>query len=124
MSDPEAVPRAEAALTKSIELSPCYPAYANLGILYSQEKRYQESAGGTEKALALNDKNYRVWETLAIAYERLNQKGKAVAARERELALVEADAKVQPKDGELQSYLGLLYAQKGLHDEADPHLQT
>jgi serine/threonine-protein kinase len=124
MSDPKVIPQAEAALTKSIELSPSYPAYANLGILYGQEKRYQESAVTTEKALKLNDKNYRVWENLAVAYERLNQKAKAADAREHELALVEADAKIQPKDGELQSYLGLLYAKKGLHDEADRHLQT
>jgi serine/threonine-protein kinase len=124
MSDPKVIPQAEAALEKSIQLSPSYPAYANLGILYGQEKRYQESATTTVKALQLNDKNYRVWENLAVAYERLNQKDKAASAREHELALVEANAKVQPKDGELQSYLGLLYAQKGLHDEADRHLQT
>ena len=124
MSDPKVIPQAEAALKKSIELSPTYAAYANLGILYSQEKRYVESAAITEKALALNDKNYRVWENLAVAYERLNQKDKAAAARERELILVEADSKTQPKDGELQSYLGLLYAQKRMPDEAGRHLQT
>lgn len=124
MSDPKVIPEAEAALKKSIQLAPSYPAYANLGLVYSQEKRYQDSAAATEKALQLNDKNYRVWENLAVAYERLDQKDKAAAAREHELALVEADAKVQSKDGELQSYLGLLYAQKGLRDEADRHLQT
>jgi serine/threonine-protein kinase len=124
MSDPKVISQAEAALKKSIELSPTYAAYANLGILYSQEKRYVESAAITEKALALNDKNYRVWENLAVAYERLNQKDKAAAARERELILVEADSKTQPKDGELQSYLGLLYAQKHMPDEAGRHLQT
>jgi eukaryotic-like serine/threonine-protein kinase len=124
MSDPKVIPQAEAALTKSIQLSPSYPAFANLGLLYSQEKRYQESVAATEKALQLNDKNYRVWENLAVAYERLNQKDKAANAREHELALLAANAKVQPKDAELQSYLGLLYAQKGLEDEADRHLQT
>lgn len=124
MSDPKVIPQAEAALKKSIELSPSYAAYANLGLLYSQEKRYPESAALTEKALLLNDKNYRVWENLAVAYERLNQNDKAAAARERELALVEADSKTQPKDGELQSYLGLLYAKKRLPDEAARHLQT
>jgi serine/threonine-protein kinase len=124
MSDPKVIPQAEAALEKSIQLAPSYPAFANLGLLYSHEKRYQDSAAATEKALQLNDKNYRVWENLAVAYERLNQKDKAAAARDHELALVEADAKVQSKDGELQSYLGLLYAQKGLRDEADRHLQT
>lgn len=124
MSDPKLIPQTEAALERSIQLAPSYPAYANLGLLYSHEKRYQDSAAATEKALQLNDKNYRVWENLAVAYERLNQRDKAAAAREHELALVEADAKVQPKDSELQSYLGLLYAQKGLPEEADRHLQT
>ena len=124
ISDPKVIPQAEAALKKSIDLSPSYAAYANLGLLYSQEKRYTESAALTEKALALNDKNYRVWENLAVAYERLNQPEKAATARERELALVEAAAKTSPKDGELQSYLGLLYAKKRMPEEADRHLQT
>jgi len=124
MSKPEVIPQAEAALEKSIQLAPSYPAYANLGILYGQEKRYQESAATTEKALQLNDKNYRVWENLAVSYDRLGQTDKAAAARTRELALVEAEARVEPKDGQLQSYLGLLCAQKGLHDQAEQHLQT
>ena len=124
MSDPKVIPQAEAALKRSIALSPSYAAYADLGLLYSQEKRYPETAAITEKALALNDKNYRVWENLAVAYERLNERDKAAAARDRELALVEASSKTQPKDGELQSYLGLLYAQKHLPDEAERHLQT
>jgi serine/threonine protein kinase/tetratricopeptide (TPR) repeat protein len=124
MSDAKMAPLAEAALRKSIELSPSYAAYANLGMLYSQEKRYPESAAMTEKALALNDKNYEVWENLAVAYERLQQTDKAAAARARELALVQADARTQPKNGELQSYLGLLYAKKHLPQEAVAHLQT
>jgi eukaryotic-like serine/threonine-protein kinase len=124
MSDPKVIPDAEAALQKSIQLAPSYAAYANLGILFSQEKRYPESVAATENALRLNDKNYRVWENLAISRERLGQKDKAANARERELALVEAEVKVRPKDAEMQSYLGLLYAQKGQGDEADRHLQT
>jgi serine/threonine-protein kinase len=124
MSDSKVIPQAEAALRKSIELSPSYPAYANLGILYSQEKRYQESADATGKALQLNDKNYRVWENLAVAYERLNEMGKASDARERELTLVKETTEAQPKDGEVQSYLGLLYAKKGMRDDASRHLQA
>jgi serine/threonine protein kinase/Flp pilus assembly protein TadD len=124
MSDPKVVPQAEAALEKSIQLAPSYPAYANLGMLYGREKRYQESASATEKALQLNDKNYRVWENLAVAYDRLGQKDKAASARDRELALVQEEAKVQPKDGQLQSFIGLLYAQKSVSSEADRHLHT
>ncbi|HEY7616579.1 MAG TPA: tetratricopeptide repeat protein, partial [Terriglobales bacterium] len=124
MSDPKSVPQAEAALKKSIELSPSYAAYANLGMLLSQQKRHAEAAAMTEKALQLNDKNYRVWENLAIAYEWLNQKEKAAAARERELILVEALVQFKPKDGELQSYLGLLYGQKKMRNEALRHMQA
>lgn len=124
MGDAKVTPQAEAALEKSIQLAPSYPAYANLGMLYEQQKRYQDAASVTEKALQLNEKNYRVWENLAIAYEGLGQKDKAAGARDHELALVKAEAVVQPKDGELQSYLGLLYAQKGLSQEADRHLET
>ena len=39
------LPLAEQALKKSIALSPGYPAYANLGLLYMQEKRYPSGGG-------------------------------------------------------------------------------
>src|SRR5262249_33509763 len=94
--DPKLRPLAEAALKKSIELSPSYPAYANLGILYAQEKRYSLAAEATEKALQLNNKNYLVWGNLVIAYEWLNQTDKAAAARERQFTLIEANLKVKP----------------------------
>jgi serine/threonine protein kinase/tetratricopeptide (TPR) repeat protein len=81
-------PAAEQALRKSIELSPSYAAYANLGILYMQEKRYEESAQMSEKALQQNDKDYVVWDNLAGAYEWLKIKDKAPQARARELELV------------------------------------
>ena len=59
--------QAEQALRKSIALSPSYPAYANLGLLYMHEKRYSESAGATEQALKLNGNNYLVWNNLMLA---------------------------------------------------------
>lgn len=124
MSDPKTVPLAEAALQKSIELSPSYAAYTNLGILYSQQGRFAESAAMTEKALQLNDKNYEVWENLALAYERLKEADKAAAARERELLLVEERLKDKPDDAELQSFLGLLFGEKKLPDRAMKHVQA
>ena len=124
MGDPKMVPLAEAALKKSIELSPSYAAYANLGLLYSHQNRLAESAAMTEKALQLNDKNYQVWEDLALAYERLNEKDKAAAARDRELLLVEERLKAKPASAELQSFLGLLYGEKNSPDQAMPHIQA
>ena len=124
MSDPKAVPLAEAALKKSIELSPSYAAYANLGLLYGQQNRYAESAATMEKALQLNDKNSQVWENLAVAYERLNQKDKAAAARERELLLVEEQLKAKPTNAILQSDLALLYGEKQSREQAMVHMQA
>ena len=118
MGDPKVLPDAENALKKSIELSPSYPAYANLGYLYLAEKRYAESAASTEKALQLNDKNFQVWANLALAYGWLKQNDKAAAARERELKLVEETAKVQAQNPKIQSALAILYAQKMLREKA------
>ncbi len=78
---------AEQALKKSIELSPSYPAYTNLGNLYMIEQRYAESAALMENALKLNDHDYVVWSNLVLAYEWLNNKDKAEAARRRMLTI-------------------------------------
>jgi len=118
MGDPKVLPEAENALKKSIELSPSYPAYANLGNLYLREKRYEESAAMTGKALEINDKNFQVWANLALAYGWLKQNDKAAAARERELKLVEETARVQAQNPRVQAALAILYAQKKLRDKA------
>lgn len=124
MGNPKVLPEAENVLKKSIELSPSYPAYANLGFLYLTEKRYAESAAMTEKALQLNDKNFQVWANLALAYGWLKQNDKAAAARERELKLVEETAKVQAQNPRIQSALAILYAQRKLRDKALTRIQA
>ena len=103
-------PAAESALKKSIELGPTYPAYANLGYLYSLEGRYQDAAEMTEKALQLNDKNYAVWRNLGDFYLWLRDEKKAAYARMRELELVTKEAELRPQDAELASELATLYA--------------
>ena len=115
---------AEQALKKSIELSPSYPAYANLGNLYIIEQRYAESAAETEKALKLNDHDYAVWSNLVLAYEWLNEKEKAEAARQREVTLLEQEVKMKPQDAETQAALAALNAHYGLSSQAESRIQT
>jgi serine/threonine protein kinase/tetratricopeptide (TPR) repeat protein len=122
--DPKDLPAAEAALKKSISLSPSYQAYANLGFLYFDEKRYAESVAITQKALQINDKDYLVWANLTNAYQALNQKSDAAAAREHAISLLEQAVKVKPEDSRTQVSLAALYAQKGLRDKAIPRLQA
>src|ERR1019366_3965468 len=71
---------AEKDFLKSISLGPSYPAYVNLGFLYNDQKRYADYAAMTEKALQLNDKDFRVWADLANAYKKLGETDKAQAA--------------------------------------------
>jgi eukaryotic-like serine/threonine-protein kinase len=124
MDDPKFVPQAEEALRKSIELSPSYPAYANLAILYYNQKRYAESAATTEEALKINDGNYLVWANLVIAYDWLNDKSKADAARAREISLLEQEVKTRPQDPMVQSNLAACYAEEGHREQALMHIRA
>ena len=112
------VDEAEAAFKKSISLAPGYAAYASLGNLYYQQSRYADAAAMTEKALQLNDSDYRVWANLALCYMWLNLPDKATAAYRHELGLLEKIAKVKTDDPRIQSELALLYANLGEHDNA------
>ena len=122
--DPKKAPLAEAALKKSIELSPSYPAYANLGFLYHARHDYADAAAVTEKALALNDKNFMVWANLAAAYENLGDLKKAAAAQDREQPLLEQALQQSPRDAASHARLGLLYAQKKMREKALSQIQT
>ncbi len=122
--DAKKYPLAEAALKKSIELSPNYPAYANLAFLYSSEQRFGEAADACEKALRLNDKDFLTWANLAAAYDGLNDKAKADGARDRELPLLERAVESNSRDAGAQARLALLYAQKKMRDKALTRIQT
>src|SRR5207245_3477892 len=60
---------AEGEFKKSLALTPDYAAATNLGVIYYNQKRYAEAVVMTEQALRINDKDYRLWNNLAIAYE-------------------------------------------------------
>jgi eukaryotic-like serine/threonine-protein kinase len=122
--NPKHFPDAEQMLTKSLSLGPSYPAYANLGFLYIQQGKYAEGADVLEKALKLNDKDYMVWTDLAIAYDGLKDKEKAAKMRDGAIALLEQAVRDAPRDGFVQSSLGVLYAKKKLREKALPRIQS
>jgi tetratricopeptide (TPR) repeat protein/TolB-like protein len=115
---------AETAYKKSIALAPGYASYTNLGALYIRQGRWAESAAVTEKALQLNDKDFRAWANLALAYRWMKQDDKALAAREKEGERLEALVKVQPTDATLQSALGIVYAERKMKDKALTRIQA
>jgi len=109
---------ADAALKKSVELGPTYPAYANLGYLYFLQQRYDDAAAMTEKALQLNDKNYQVWRNLGEDYSWAKKPEKATAARKRELQILEASSALHPQDAQLISEMATLYADNHEREKA------
>jgi eukaryotic-like serine/threonine-protein kinase len=122
--DQKKFPLAEAALKKSIELSPSYGAYANLGDLYLLQNRFAEAATATEKALQLNDKDFIVWANLVAAYEGLKDEPKLHAALDKEQRLLETAEQSSPRDAAVQYRLGLIYARKKQNQKALACAQT
>jgi serine/threonine protein kinase/Flp pilus assembly protein TadD len=121
LNDSQSSAAAEAALQKSIQLAPNYQAYANLGWLYIGQKRYADSAKATEKALELNDKDWRVWGNLLLAYTWLKDIEKIRSTRAKTLALLEQYASVNSKEAEVQSMLSVFYAEDKLREKAISH---
>jgi Flp pilus assembly protein TadD len=77
---------------KAIELNPTYAIYSNLAGLYYLDGAFQKAADTYEKALKLNDRDYRPWTGLASSYQALGRKEKFQAACNHALKLAEADA--------------------------------
>jgi serine/threonine-protein kinase len=115
---PQDLAAAEQALRRSISISPSYSTYANLGYLYLQQQRYQESAEMTLKATQLNDKDFLVWENLDWAYRGSGQNDKATAARDKARGALEQAAQSRPRDAQVQAHLACQYAKKGMRDLA------
>lgn len=120
----QSLSEAERDLKKSVALDPSYPAYANLGLLYMQEKRYAEAATATEKALQIDGHDYMVWNNLVLADEGSKQSAKAEIARRKTEQLAEQAVKLNPQDAEAQSALAVLYASDKLDDKAIEKIQT
>lgn len=62
-----------AAAEKGIEINPGYQTYLNLGLVYYQSGKYQESIEATKKALEYNAKSAVAYNNLAAAYGMLAQ---------------------------------------------------
>jgi serine/threonine-protein kinase len=121
LKDSQSLSAAEVAFQKSIQLAPNYQAYANVGWLYIEQKRYAEAAAATRKALELNEKDWRVWANLQLAYTWLKDDEKMRFARAKTLQLLEQYVSVNAQEAPAQSTLSMLYAQDKLREKALTH---
>jgi tetratricopeptide (TPR) repeat protein len=111
-ADPKDFPAAEAALKQSLQIAPTYDAYSNLGYLYYQQKRYGEAVQTYRKALAFNDKDWRVWANLFVCYRWLKDETGLEESRLKTIEAIERAIAVTPQEGHLHSMLSTLYASR------------
>jgi serine/threonine protein kinase/Flp pilus assembly protein TadD len=122
--NPSVYPLAEEALRKSLAITPTNGAYSNLALLYLHEKRYPEAVAASEKAIALDDQEILSWRYTELAYRWMGEQQKADRALNRMENLAEAQAAMNPRKAISQSWLGLVYAQKGQRERAIPHIEA
>ena len=115
---------AESALKQSIALSPSYGAYANLGFLLYQQRRYREAVEATQQALNLSSADYVVWDNLRDAFEWLKDEPGAQKAAAGEKQRVLESLKLNPQDANAHAVYANLCARFGPRAEAESHLQT
>src|SRR5262249_38875851 len=117
-------------LEKSIQLSPSYAAYSNLGNIYYRQLKPAQAAPIFEKALALNDKDFRTWDNYALANRWLAIKGDKAAAAKAESGFKRAQELLlqksarEPNDVDAHQRLAIIYAFFGNRPEAFRHLES
>jgi len=123
LGDPKMLEEAEKALKKSIAINPTFVAYGNLGFLYLNEHRFDESIAASQKALQLNPQSYDVWSNLTAAYEWLRDDDQANAARKKTIDLLEGSVSLNPQNALAQATLAAMLAKSGLREQSLEHVR-
>jgi eukaryotic-like serine/threonine-protein kinase len=110
LADEKQYSAAEAALKRSLQISPTYGAYSNLGYLYYMEKRYPDAVQAYKNALNLNDKDWRVWANLFVCYQWLKDDVNLEPVRAKTIERLEQAVATTPQDAHMHSMLATLYA--------------
>lgn len=106
------------AYEKSIELSPTYNAYSNLAGLYYNAGEWSKAADAYEKSLKLNDRDYRPWIGLGMAYSASGNREKSVTVFRRALPMAQAEAARNPNSADVKADVALLCARLERRSEA------
>ena len=115
---------ARAALDDSIRISPVATAYSNLGMTHYLLGRFPEAAASFQRAVDLEPKDYRWHIYLGDALSQIpEQAGRARAAYEAALPLVNAELSVNPADALNVVLLGRCLARTGAPERAWSEIQ-
>jgi tetratricopeptide (TPR) repeat protein/tRNA A-37 threonylcarbamoyl transferase component Bud32 len=94
--------KARANFEKSISIAPNWNAYSNLGTLNYMDQRFSDAAQAYEKALAIDNRDTRLWHNLAASYYWVpGQRDKSRATYEHVKEMITERLKVNPRDADL-----------------------
>jgi serine/threonine protein kinase/tetratricopeptide (TPR) repeat protein len=101
-------------LERSLSIHPSPDASSNLATAYFQMHRYADSAVQFQKAVQLDPQNYLVWGNLGDAfYWTPGRRPEAADAYARAISLGEEKLRLNPRDAQLLSSLGMYHAMRG-----------
>ena len=123
-NDPKSLALAEAALKKSIAISPSYGAFANLGVFLYRMHRYHEAMTAYRQALQLDDSDYAVWDNLRMAAEWIPDQVTAQSAASREVLLLGDYLHLHPQDANGAATFADVVSRYGPRDQALAHIRT
>ncbi|MBI3678986.1 MAG: tetratricopeptide repeat protein [Acidobacteria bacterium] len=105
---------AQKSWERALELDPDrISTLTNLAKLHAELGEYPQAIKLYERALKVNDRSFLLWGNLGAAYKRVGLEGKAAPALETAIHLVESELSVNPKRGDLYSYLAFYHAMAG-----------
>ncbi len=109
---------ARVALERAAQLRPDPAQYHNLGTVLQYEGKLTEAAAAFDKAIALAPESYSSWFELALSRDWTGDRGGAVTAFQRAIALAEAQRPQLPRDARLLAYLAAARAAVGEREPA------
>jgi tetratricopeptide (TPR) repeat protein len=101
-------------LQRSLAIRPTFEAASNLATVQFFGGHYAEASAAFEKALALDDRDYRLWRNLASArYWTPGLRASAADAYRRAADLAERAREINPRNAEILIHLADCYAMLG-----------
>jgi len=99
---------AEKLFNQSLNITPNYVAYSNLGTLHFYDQEFVQSAQMYEKALELEESDYRIWGNLASAYYWSEvERDRSTGIYKEAIEKVKIQLTLDPNDNELLSDLAM-----------------
>jgi len=115
---------AQRTWTLALEIEPSYSIYNNLGTMHFFQKNYAAAAAAYERALKINDKDYRVWANLATAYYWMRASPDRFRTAKRKAAeMAERLLAVNPSDLDAKADLAGYYGELGEDEKAKTFLE-